>query len=47
MKVAVQLCAVPQPSEIANRLEGATLYDSYAVALRQEDFQTTAELACA
>lgn len=47
MRAAVQLCAVPQPSEIANRLEGATLYDSYAVALRQEDFQATAELACA
>lgn len=47
MRVAPQLCAVLQPSEIANCLEGAPFYDSYAVALRQEDFQATAELACA
>ena len=46
MKATVQLCAVPQPSEIANRLEDATFYDSYAVPLRQEDVQATAaELA--
>jgi Protein of unknown function (DUF2867) len=42
MKAVVQSCAVPQPSIIATRLDGATFYDSYATPLRDEDFQASA-----